>query len=303
MTFTTNFEIEDLGIQELDVYDIEVEDCHNFFANDILVHNSAYHVLPSQMVENIKGISEINEKIDAIDSYIENEIQPIINESSKELGDIFNAMDPSKISAKREVIAEKAIFIAKKRYVMKVWDSEGVRFDEPHLKMMGIDLVRSSTPKFSKKYLKDSIDILLNGSESDVLEYIAKVKEAYQSAPLGDIGKVSSISKLSYDLARDKSIPINARAVIVSNDYIRKNCAGRFNELQSGEKCKMLYLRTPNPLGANIFAYDNEDFARIFASYIDYDTNFDKFFLKPLEIMTTPLKFNVYKQTENLDIW
>ena len=254
-----------------------------------------------RILDIIKNLN-LQEKIDYIDNYIETEVQPIINGSSKELGDIFNALDSSKISAKREVIAEKAIFIAKKRYIMKIWDSEGVRFKEPHLKMMGIDLVRSSTPAFSKKYLKDSIEIILESTESDILKFINSVRDKFLKEPLSQIAKVSSINNLNYEKG-SKGIPINSRAAMVSNEYIAKNCANRFAPLQVGEKVKMLYLKKRNPLGENIFAFVDENFANLFKDYIDYDLNFEKFFLKPLEIMTGPLKFNVHKNTEALELW
>lgn len=301
MNITGDFKIECLGEREQFVYDIEVGEHHNFFGNNILVHNSSVHTLDAGVLEAIKNL-DLNSKIDYIDNYIETEIQPIINASSQELGDIFNALDASKISAKREVIAEKAIFIAKKRYIMKIWDSEGVRFAEPHFKMMGIDLVRSSTPEFSKKYLKDSINILLDGNEQDVSNFISSVRTKFMNASLSSIAKVSSISKLNYKLD-EKSIPINARAAIVSNNYIAKHFNGRFQQLVSGEKVKMLYLIKNNPLGSNIFAFNNEDFALHFKDYIDWDTNFEKFFLSPLEIMTKPLGYNIYKQSEDLDCW
>ena len=245
---------------------------------------------------------ELQKKIDFIDNYIETEIQPIINDSSSELGNIFNALDASKISAKREVIAEKAIFIAKKRYIMKIWDSEGVRFKEPHMKMMGIDLVRSSTPNFSKKYLREAIDVILDKSEAEVIKYLNETKTKFLSSSLFDIAKTSSVNKLNYKFG-DKAIPINSRAVMVSNDYISKNCADRYNTMQVGEKIKMLYLVKNNPLHENIFAFNDNSFANIFKDYIDYDLNFEKFFLKPLEIMTEPLKYNINKNTEVVDVW
>ena len=301
MNITEKFEIECVGEVEDFVYDIEVDSYHNFFANNILVHNSSYLTVPSAVIDKIKHL-DLNAKIDYIDNYIETEIQPIVNASSCELGAIFNALDSSKISAKREVIAEKAILIAKKRYIMKVWDSEGVRFDEPHLKMMGIDLVRSSTPEFSKKYLKEATNILLDGDEQSTRDFISEVRAKFTKSKLSSIARVSSISKLNYK-PDDKGIPINARAAIVSNNYIAKHFNGRFQQLVTGEKVKMLYLIKNNPLGSNIFAFNDDAFANHFRDYIDWDTNFEKFFLSPLEIMTKPLNYNILKQSEDLDCW
>ena len=240
---------------------------------------------------------------DIIDKFIETKIQPVINGSSQELGSIFNALDASRISAKREAIASSAVFVAKKRYFMKVIDSEGVRFSEPYLKTMGIDIVRSSTPAFSKKYLKKSVNIILESTEDELKEWLKNVRSLYLGQNLMDIAKISSVSSSKSRLGVDKSIPINSRAFLVTNDYINSLNTGEFQPLELGEKVRMLYLREPNPLKSNIFAFNNEKFANVFKDYIDWDTNFDKFFLKPLEIMTSPLNYNLHKETETLEEW
>ncbi|QXO06452.1 hypothetical protein [Campylobacter phage CJLB-14] len=253
----------------------------------------------------------INEKLpkdpqlatDIIDKFIETKIQPVINTSSQELGSIFNALDASRISAKREAIASSAVFVAKKRYFMKVIDSEGVRFSEPYLKTMGIDIVRSSTPAFSKKYLKKSVNIILESTEEELKEWLKNIRSLYLGQNLMDIAKISSVSSSKYKLGVDKSIPINSRAFLVSNHYINSLNTGEFQPLELGEKVRMLYLREPNPLKSNIFAFNNEKFANVFKDYIDWDTNFNKFFLKPLEIMTDPLNYNLHKETETLEEW
>ncbi|UZV40626.1 putative DNA polymerase [Campylobacter phage vB_CjeM_WX1] len=240
---------------------------------------------------------------DIIDKFIETKIQPVINSSSQELGSIFNALDASRISAKREAIASSAVFVAKKRYFMKVIDSEGVRFSEPYLKTMGIDIVRSSTPAFSKKYLKKSVNIILESTEEELKEWLKNIRSLYLDQNLMDIAKISSVSSSKYKLGVDKSIPINSRAFLVSNHYINSLNTGEFQPLELGEKVRMLYLREPNPLKSNIFAFNNEKFANVFKDYIDWDTNFNKFFLKPLEIMTGPLNYNLHKETETLEEW
>jgi len=96
-----------------------------------------------------------NTKADKIDDFIKTKIDPVIEENNKEFCDFVNAMDYSVVKAEREVIADSAVFVAKKRYFMRVLDNEGVRYETPKIKRMGIEIVRSSTPSFSKKYLDD----------------------------------------------------------------------------------------------------------------------------------------------------
>lgn len=263
--------------------------------------DSNYVQVPPKICERLPKDPQL--ATDIIDKFIETKIQPVINGSSQELGSIFNALDASRISAKREAIASSAVFVAKKRYFMKVIDSEGVRFSEPYLKTMGIDIVRSSTPAFSKKYLKKSVNIILESNEEELKEWLKNVRLLYLDQNLMDIAKISSVSSSKYRLGVDKSIPINSRAFLVTNDYINSLNTGEFQPLELGEKVRMLYLREPNPLKSNIFAFNNEKFANVFKDYIDWDTNFDKFFLKPLEIMTSPLNYNLHKETETLEEW
>ncbi|MGI7118745.1 DNA polymerase domain-containing protein [Campylobacter coli] len=263
--------------------------------------DSNYVQVPPKICEKLPKDTQL--ATDIIDKFIETKIQPIINSSSQELGSIFNALDASRISAKREAIASSAVFVAKKRYFMKVIDSEGVRFSEPYLKTMGIDIVRSSTPSFSKKYLKKSVNIILESTEEELKEWLKNVRSLYLGQNLMDIAKISSVSSSKYKLGVDKSIPINSRAFLVSNHYINSLNTGEFQPLELGEKVRMLYLREPNPLKSNIFAFNNEKFANVFKDYIDWDTNFNKFFLKPLEIMTDPLNYNLHKETETLVEW
>ena len=299
---TKDYKVESLGVQEEWVYDIEVEENHNFFANDILVHNSAYFRIPDSILNNSL---DRDSQVDKISDWIESDIQPIINKSSEELGDLFNALDSSRISAKREAISDASVFVAKKRYFMRVLDSEFVRYSEPHLKTMGIDIVRSTTPKFSQKYLTESINLILDSDEKTLDKWVSSVRTEFMKQPLINIAKTSSVSKTSYDLKKDKSIPINSRAFLLTNQYIKNhNLESQFQYLENGEKIKMLYLKLPNPIGQNIFAFNEERFAQLFKPYIDWDLNFNKFFMQPLRLMTDPLGWGLAdKKTESLDIW
>lgn len=263
--------------------------------------DSGYFEVPKKLIN--PELSK-DKQTDLISDWVENEIQPIINNSSSELGVLFNALDSSRISAKREAISDSSVFIAKKRYIMRVIDSEFVRFNPPKMKTMGVDLVRSTTPIFSQKYLKESIEIILDYTENDLKEWIKKVRNEFQKQPLLEIGKVSSVSSIKYDLKKDKSIPINSRAFIVTNEYIKdNNLNSKYQLLELREKVKMLYLKTPNPMNSNIFAYNDEKFANTMREYIDWDLCFEKFFLSPLKLMVEVIGYRLEKNNEELTEW
>ena len=253
-----------------------------------------------------------NTKADKIDEFIKTKIDPVIEENNKEFCDFVNALDSTVVKAEREVIADSAVFVAKKRYFMRVLDNEGVRYETPKIKRMGIEIVRSSTPSFSKKYLDDSINIILDKNNKDLLEWVKDTKQLFTKQKLSEIAKTSSVSNLNYSLdkvqydqnGRKISIPINSRAALVTNRYIEQNnLSDQFQPISPNDKIKILYMKTPNPLNSNVMAFIDNRFAEMFRQYVDFDENWDKFFLAALEIMTNPLNYDLGNQKEELDIW
>ncbi len=311
---TSNYSIVDLGVHEEWVYDIEVEDNHNFFGNDILVHNSAYLSLKPIMDKYISDnpCSTKNEQVDYCDSFIKEVIDPTITSANTEFSNLLNAYAPEEIVTEREAIADVSIFLNKKKYYMRVLDNEGVRYDEPDIKTMGIEIVRSSTPKFVKRYLLDSIGIILDSTEDELLKWVRDISNEFIVQDLDNIAKTTGINNLQYDLdkpsykedGRKITIPINSRAALTTNRYIESNgLSNRYTQVSTGDKAKLLYLRTPNPLGQNVFAFLDGEFAERFREYIDYDLNWEKYFMSPLRIMTDPLNWNIDKETEDIDDW
>ena len=253
-----------------------------------------------------------NTKADKIDDFIKTKIDPVIEENNKEFCDFVNALDSTVVKAEREVIADSAVFVAKKRYFMRVLDNEGVRYETPKIKRMGIEIVRSSTPSFSKKYLDDSINIILDKNNKDLLEWVKDTKQLFTKQKLSEIAKTSSVSNLNYSLdkvqydqnGRKISIPINSRAALVTNRYIEQNnLSDQFQPISPNDKIKILYMKTPNPLNSNVMAFIDNRFAEMFRQYVDFDENWDKFFLAALEIMTNPLNYDLGNQKEELDVW
>ena len=143
---TTDFEIIDLGIQELDVYDIEVEDTHNFFGNNILVHNSVYFEVDAIVKHRWPEVTDKQQITDLVNEFAENEAGPYIDQCYKDLSDYLNC-DVNLLDMKREAIADTFIIRAKKNYIMRVFDNEGIRYADPYYKMMGIEVVRTSHPQ------------------------------------------------------------------------------------------------------------------------------------------------------------
>ena len=317
---TDNYRVEDLGIQELDVYDIEVEDNHNFFGNDILLHNSAYYTIEPFVEEFLKKNPDasLSETVDFCDKFETEVVQPKIQENIDEFCYYLNAMDKSKCGGKREIIADRFILLKKKKYLCRLRANEATVFpdDAPKIKAMGVELIKSSTPKFSIEHMSEALPILFDGSQKDLREWFEKCKTEFKNAPISDIVANMTVNCVDYDLRKDLSIPINSRASLIYNEFIKKHdLEGSFNLIQAGDKIKYIYLKTPNPLGEtikvssgkttklvkpNVIAFVDYNFIQYIKDYIDYDTQFEKTLIKPLEFMANAINFTVKEKAMDL---
>lgn len=253
--------------------------------------------------EKNPGLS-VNEYVEWVDSFEKKIIQPIVQKTITEFASELNAYNKSKIGVAREIIADTAVFTAKKKYYARVRDSEGIRYpeDKPKIKVMGLEIIKSSTPKWSQRYLKQAIPCILDKDESDLRDWIRSIKQDFVKVDLNEIAAVGGVSRLDYDLAKD-TVPIGSRAAIVHNQYIQShNLSERYAPIQGGDKCKRLFLTVPNKFNANIVAFTSDQFVTEI-DCVDYDTQFEKNFLNPLALMVEPLNYNLEQETEKLEDW
>ena len=282
-----DFEIEDLGIQELDVYDIEVEDCHNFFANDILVHNSTY-VNVQELIDQKLECKTNTEIVDYIEKLVVNIVQPTLN---KKLRSLVNSMgaDNCLLDKKLECIGPSAVFIAKKKYAFDILYSEGVRYAEPKMKVMGIEIVRSSTPSIVKDYLKESMKLCMSETEKTLQKKVKEVKKSFMqndyvniSFPRGVNGMEVYSDKASI---YKKGCPIHVRGALLYNHTLKRlGLDSKYPMIGDGDKVKFVALKMPNPLHENVIAFPSKlptEFG--LDRFIDYKTQFEKAFVAPLE--------------------
>ena len=294
-----NFTVEDLGIVEDYVYDIEVQNTHSFFANDILVHNSIYYSVEKFVKRKFGENANASTRgiIDWVDSFEKKVIQKIIQDSIEEYAEILNIADPSQIGVEREIISDRAFFVAKKRYAARVLDSEGVRFslDDPYIKAMGLEIARSSTPAWVKKKLQESITVILDNDQYGVRKWRDETKLQYQDQPLEDICAVQGVSSLDYNI-NDKGIPQGSKAAIAHNNWVKQQgLEDSIELLQPGEKYKRCYLLTPNRFGTEIISFGDSKIAKIIEEdgIFDYQTNFQKQFEQPLERMVESMNYDI----------
>lgn len=211
----------------------------------------------------------------------------VIAPAYAELARITNAYEP-RMEMAREVIADKGIWVAKKRYILNVHNSEGVQYPEPKLKIMGIEAIKSSTPQVVRDKFKEVFRVIIDSTESQTQQFIREFRNKFRSLPPEDVSFPRGVSEL--DKWQDtksvyaKGCPIHVRGALVYNKAIEsRNLTKKFERVQSGEKIKFCYLKVPNPLNENIISYPVVLPKELqLHNYIDYDIMFDKTFLDPL---------------------
>ena len=237
----------------------------------------------------------------------EMELEKYITNSYETLAKYVNAYD-QKMFMKRENIADRGIWTAKKRYILNVWDSEGVRYEEPNLKMMGIEAVKSSTPAPCRTMIKDGLKIMMNGTEEEVIDYIDDCRAKFKTLPPEDIAFPRTASNVQKYKASStiyaKGTPIHIRGALLFNHYVKqKKLDNKYSLIGNGEKVKFLYLKKPNIIQENVISFIQDFPTEIgLDKYVDYDLQFEKSFVEPLKAILDAIGWNVEK-TVNLELF
>jgi DNA polymerase elongation subunit (family B) len=267
--------------------------------------------LVSKVLEKGKFVSESDYKrkcVDFLDRVARQKIEPFIDKCYQELAVGMNAYS-QKMSMKREAIAERGIWTAKKRYILNVWDNEGVKYKEPKLKMMGIEAVKSSTPGICRSAIGDALKIVMEGSESELQEFVAEFRRKFSSSPFEEVAFPRGVSMIhkyrdSATLFR-KNTPIHVRGSLVFNHQItERKLTQKYELINEGEKIKFCYLRMPNPMKQNVISVPNvlpPEFS--VQEYIDYDTQFTKAFLEPMKVILDTIDWKVEKSASLEDFF
>jgi DNA polymerase elongation subunit (family B) len=246
------------------------------------------------------GVTDRDKIVEALDKFCKSKIQSIINKSYEGLADYMHAYS-QKMFMKRETIANKGIWKARKMYILNALDIEDVRYTEPQLKVMGIEAVRSSTPKACRASIKKALRIIMNEDEVTVQAFIAEFKGQFMKLPFEEVAFPRGMKGM--DKYRDKhsvymkGTPIHVKGALLYNDLLRKrDLDKKYQMIGDGDKVKFAYLKTPNPIGDHVIAILDElptelDLHR----YVDYETQFQKSFLEPIRSLLEVVGWQVEK--------
>ena len=290
-----------------------VEQAVNKYLNTILDTEDDYVVaidtdsIYVRFDELVKSVQPKN-PIDFLDQVANIKMQDVINTCYEELAE-YSSVYQNKMVMGREVIADKGIWTAKKRYILNVHDNEGVRLKKPKLKMMGIETAKSSTPQWVREKLEDALKVVMKGDEKLVHEFVDNARKEFKELDPYDIAFPRRVNNIfEYENAVSiykKGTPMHVRASILFNHLVKeKGLDMQFQPIQSGENIRFLYLKIPNPIKENIIGFINT-LPREFElhNYIDYDLQFDKSFIEPLKLILEKIGWSTEPQSSLEDFF
>jgi DNA polymerase elongation subunit (family B) len=252
--------------------------------------DSIYLNLSSLVGSVFKTTNETSKVIAFMDKVCEDKIQPYIDKSYQELADYVHAYE-QKMQMKREALADKGIWTAKKRYILNVYNNEGVAYKEPKLKVMGLEMIKSSTPSAIREKMAEIIKLMMVGNESDIQNFILDFKTKFKSLPPEEISfprGVNGLNEYSDSVSLyKKGTPIHVKGAILYNHFLKqKGLTSKYPLIQEGEKLKFTYLKMPNPFKDMVISFPNripKEFE--LQEFIDYETQFEKSFVEPVQVI------------------
>lgn len=273
----------------------------------IAIDTDSIYLSLEELVERTCEGKTTEQKIKYMDKVCEEIFQPFIDQTYQKLADYMNAYS-QKMIMKREVLADKGIWTAKKRYVLNVHNSEGVQFAKPKVKVMGLEMVKSSTPAVIRDKLKDSLDVILHGTEKDLHKYILDFREEFFKMPVKDIAfprGVNGLKQYTGSPIYAKGTPIHVRGSLLFNHHLKRlGLDKKHQPIKEGEKIKFVYVRKPNPFNEDVIAF-TQQLPQEFGlhQFIDYDLQFKKTFLDAMQTVIEPLGWKCEEQSSLEDFF
>ena len=267
--------------------------------------DSVYINMGDVVEKFLSKLEDKNKIVDALSQFCDDKVEPFIDGAYQELADYMNSYQ-QRMVMKREVIADRGLWTAKKRYILNVHDSEGIRYDEPKLKIMGIEAVRSSTPSACRGTILETMKLILNGTQDELIEYVSNFRNEFMVLPPEEISFPRSVRGLDkyYDSVTryTKGTPIHVKGSLIHNLLLKeKSLSSKFMTIKDGDKIKFTYLKEPNPTKDKVIAFANALPSEFdLDSHIDRDMQFEKAYLEPIKSVLNVVGWQ-YEKQESLE--
>lgn len=232
-----------------------------------------------------------------LDKVCQIKMTEVISKGYVDLAETLNSYRQA-MSMKREKINNRGLFIAKKRNILSTLNSEGVHYSTPKISVTGVEAVRSSTPAICREKMMELYELVINKTEKELQKFVSDFKSDFEKMDVYDIAKVSGTNDIDSYMdsngSYNKGCPMHIRGCILYNQMIKKHkLENKYDLIKSGDKIKFVYLKLPNPIRENIISFIDtipDEFG--LQKYIDYDTQFNKVFVKPIEIVLESIGWN-----------
>jgi len=295
-----------------------IEIALNKYLNELMKTEDVDYILASDTDSVYITFESLVEKLQPkdpvkfLDTICKETIEPFISQKYQDLADYTNAYEQKMVMG-REVIADKGIWTAKKRYILNVHNSEGVQYAEPKLKMMGIEAVKSSTPQVCRDKIKEALLLIINGTEKELNTFIQDFRKEWLGFKPNMIAFPRSCNGLGKWATTNgifkKGCPMHVKGALLYNFQLKdKKLHKKYPEIMEGEKVKFVYLKNPNPFQTNVFTFLTECPTELeVQKYVDYEKQFEKSYVEPLKFITNSIGWQIDEsygtQTNLLDFF
>jgi DNA polymerase elongation subunit (family B) len=249
------------------------------------------------------------QKVDFVDNLCKEAIQKEINRLFRLITTRYLNGVGDYLLMNREVIGDKGIWTAKKRYLVNVRDKEGIRKPNAELKYMGLEIKKTTVPKFCRDAMEEAVSIIMEKDQQTLFKYVADTKARFLEQKVENVSFPRGVNGLvKYGNAKTvwiKGTPMHVKGVLTYNHYIDKlNLEGKYPKIKDGEKMKFFYLREPNPANTNAMAFLTA-FPLEFGlnDYIDWELQWEKSFIEPLMLILNAIKWDTQPRASLADIF
>ena len=243
------------------------------------------------------GSTDNNKIVKALDKFCSERLEPYITKCYEELGNYMNVFE-NKMVMKREAIADKGIWTAKKRYILNVHNSEGVQYPEPKLKIMGIEAVKTSTPLPCREKLREAFKVIMGGDQKEMKEFIVNFRRDFELLQPEDIGfprSVNGTGKYKDETSiYKKGTPMHVKGALMYNHLLKYHkLEHKYPKIMNGDKARFVHLRK-NKWNANVITFVSK-LPKEFDMHglIDYEHQFNKAFMEPMRFILDAIRWRI----------